>query len=134
MTRPLTDEAMRARFNAHTRPADGGHLTWTGPYTTHWHGHKWHPTALAFYLRTGRRPDGNALPDCEHPHCVQPDHVDDENGRQRIRQQIRAIRGLPPPAPVCRRGHDQTIHGDLTPNGIAHCAACTKQRRGGATA
>jgi hypothetical protein len=129
MTRPLSEAEMTARFDTNTAPVDGGHLEWTGPQRIEWRGHKWRPAALAFYLRTGRQPQGNVLPDCGHCGCVQPQHVEDEAGRTRIRLQVRALRGLPPPAPTCRRGHDLTIYGDLRADGITHCAACTQMRR-----
>jgi hypothetical protein len=80
---PSLAEAWRAR----TRQMEGGHLKWTGHTDDtrlprlKYRGGRYSPHRLAFRLRTGRDPVGNALPDCGMRLCVAPDHVDDAAGR-----------------------------------------------------
>jgi hypothetical protein len=132
MTRPVSEAELRARFDSFTRPADGGHLTWTGPAQITWRGRHWRPAALAYWIRTERRPDGYTRADCDHPGCVAPSHVDDAAGRRNTRSALRALIGIPN-QPACRRGHDQAIHGRYRPTGIAYCEACRIERKTAAT-
>lgn len=127
--RPLTVAEIQARIDTWSRPAAGGHTDWTGPREIEWRAHTWRPAALIFYLTTGRTAHGYARADCGHRQCVTPAHIDDQTGRNRTRTQLRALRGLPPPPATCRRGHDQTTHGQLKATGNSRCAACAEQRR-----
>lgn len=83
----------------HCEPADGGHLRWTGylakgipqiRYTGH-------PRESAyrfmFRRRHGREPVGYALPACGERLCVNPDHLDDREARQRNRDTYNALFG-----------------------------------------
>lgn len=80
---PTLAEAWRAR----TRTTSDGHLQWTGHVDQtglprlKYQGRHYSPARLAFRLRTGRDPVGAARPDCGHPLCVAPGHVDDADGR-----------------------------------------------------
>jgi hypothetical protein len=127
MTQSMSETELRARFDALTEPVDGGHLTWTGPAQITWRGQHWRPAALAFYMRTGRRADGYTRPDCDHPGCVQPSHVDDATGRKSTREALRGLLGIPH-QDACRRGHPQAEHGRYRPTGIAYCEACRIER------
>lgn len=76
-------------FLARTRPIAGGHLEWRGarnntgvPVMRRGQRIK-SAYRLAFFLRTGREPDGPVRPDCGYRGCVAPAHVDDAAGRAR---------------------------------------------------
>ncbi|MEI5520729.1 helix-turn-helix domain-containing protein [Streptomyces brasiliscabiei] len=76
-------------FHAHTEPADGGHLRWTGgrsstgvPRLTH-QGREYTASRIAFTLRTGREPVGQARPSCEFAECVAPACIADKAERDR---------------------------------------------------
>jgi hypothetical protein len=132
MTRiDATDLAgLEAKWATYIQPTADGHLLWTGGQHFRWAGGMYRPNQVAFAIRTnGRDPQGYVRADCGTPRCVLPDHVDDAEGRARTRTQLRALLGLPAPEPTCRRGHDQTIHGDMRADGIAHCRACVTIRR-----
>lgn len=114
-----------------TRPVDGGHLSWTGEHAKatgtpvmRYKEDYYSPAAVAFQIKHGRPSQGYVKADCGQPHCVAPDHVNDEAGRQQARRQARAERGLGKPSGTCGRGHDQTIHGLLEPDGTAYCGMC----------
>jgi hypothetical protein len=47
----------------------------------------------AFELRYGRAPVGKALPGCDMPRCVAPDHVQDRPMRDALTTQFNAIFG-----------------------------------------
>lgn len=86
-------------FRDRTRPVDGGHLEWTGhinrkglPALRH-NGAMHTAYRVAFRLRTGHDPVGRVRPDCDHPRCVAPEHVEDAPGRARTRQLLDAIGG-----------------------------------------
>lgn len=93
--RPQTlEEAFRAR----TEEVPGGHLRWTGcvsggtPQVRH--DGKLHTAhRIAFTIRTGRAPVGNALPACDMEGCVAPAHVDDRLGREALSTAYTAIFG-----------------------------------------
>lgn len=130
MSAPTSAPAtIEAKWAARTIPTPDGHLRWTGAYALRWDGLQHSPGVIAFHIRTGRDPIGRVQADCGTRHCVQPTHVDDAAGRARTRAQIRAIHGIPPPAPACRRGHDQARHGRLDSDGIAYCDACIVRRK-----
>jgi len=119
---------VEGQWAARTRPLDGGHLGWAGAYVLSWGGHQHSPAAIAFRIRTGHDPQGRTQAECGHRRCVHPGHVEDEPGRQHIRAQHRALRGLPPRPAVCARGHDQNTDGRLDAGGNAYCNACTRKR------
>lgn len=97
--RPRSATSLEAAFRARTEPVDGGHLRWTGYLSTHGTPRfKYGKTFLtarrvAFKIRTGREPHGNALPSCDFPGCVAPDHIDDQRIRDRDRATYAAIFG-----------------------------------------
>jgi hypothetical protein len=113
-----------------TRPLDGGHMEWTGERATGGtplvsYKDKHHSAAaVAFRIRTGRDPQGYAIADCGMQHCVAPDHVEDEAGRLRNREQLRYLMGGRERKPLCNHGHDQAEHGRYEPDGTAYCEAC----------
>lgn len=116
----------------HVRPVDGGHLEWTGERAKskartpvmRFRDKSVSPAAIAFRKHNGRDPVGQVMAECEHPRCIAPAHVQDEPGRQALRLQLRRIKGLPDPDPVCRKGHDQAEHGGFERDGRSYCAAC----------
>ncbi|GAA1237773.1 hypothetical protein GCM10009578_093410 [Streptomyces rhizosphaericus] len=69
------------------------------------------PAVVSFRKRTGRDPVGQVKAECGYPHCIAPAHVEDEPGLRRLREQFRFLTGGTLPAPVCRHGYDQVIHG-----------------------
>lgn len=118
------------------RAADGGHVEWTGErqstsgtptmrYKEEFHS----PAAVAFRIKHGRDAVGYAMADCGRKHCVAPDHVNDEAGRQQARREVRAERGLGDIPATCCRGHDQAEHGRLDTDGSAYCEACKVEDR-----
>jgi hypothetical protein len=127
-------EGLVARWRSRTVALDGGHLLWTGCGYVTWERVLFKPGRIAFIIRTGREPVGYVRADCDQRGCVTPEHVEDQPGRQRARQQLRAVRGMRPRPDVCRNGHDQTEHGRLEPDGRAYCHTClnTTRTRGAA--
>ncbi|MBP5906845.1 hypothetical protein F3K40_15410 [Streptomyces sp. LBUM 1478] len=124
------------KWAAHVSPVDGGHLEWTGeragPARTpvmRFREKSVSPAAIAFRKHTGRDPVGLVKAECEHPHCVAPEHVQDEPGRQAVRLQLRRIKGLPDPDPVCASGHDQAVHGRLERDAVHYCEACQRDNK-----
>lgn len=125
---PLTlDEKWAAR----TRPDDGGHLEWTGERSTgsgtpllRYRDQSYAAAAVAFRQRTGRDPVGQVKAECDMPQCVAPEHVEDEPGRQRLREQLRYLRGMGERPPHCHAGHDQAEHGKYERDGRAYCDTC----------
>jgi hypothetical protein len=114
-----------------TRPVDGCHMQWTGTRGTasgtpvlSYKEQVYTAASIAFRIRTGREPQGYAIPDCGRKHCVAPDHVNDEAGRRQARRRVRAERGLGEPPATCGRGHDQTEDGRLEADGTAYCEGC----------
>jgi hypothetical protein len=126
MTTTVAD-TLQARWAARTTPAPGGHLMWQGAHQVRFHGTIHQPARVAFTIRTGRQPVGKVWSDCGVTGCVAPNHVDDQPGRQRTRQQLRAVQGLPPRPPICAHGHGQNTHGRLDERGHAYCNACVRQ-------
>lgn len=119
------------KWAAYTRPVDGGHLEWTGERgsrsgtpTMRYREKSISPAAVAFRIRHGREPIGQVFAECGMRHCVAPDHVDDEAGRARVREQVRYLTGGPERKPLCVHGHDQAVHGRYKPDGTAYCEAC----------
>lgn len=130
---PLTVEQ---KWRTNTRPLDGGHLEWTGSRQTHsrtpvmrYRDKAYTAAALAFQVKHGRPPVGYAYADCGVRHCVAPDHVEDQEGRARLREQLRYLTGGQQPPATCRgAGHDQAVHGRLSPDGVQYCHACHLER------
>ena len=95
--RPVYDD-LEAAFRAHTEPADGGHLLWTGtvnsgvPSIRH-QGHRHSAYLIAYRIQHDRDPEGRCRPDCGLPRCVAPGHVDDGPGRERTRSTLASIFG-----------------------------------------
>lgn len=125
---PLT---LEEKWAARTRPLKGGHLEWLGEHVgsagtpvMRYREKSYTAAAIAFRIRTGRDPQGYAIAECGHRHCVAPDHVEDEPGRARAREQLRYLKGGQKRAERCRRGHDQAVHGRYTPTGVAYCRVC----------
>lgn len=121
------------KWAAHVSPVNGDHLEWNGERVgaartpvMRYREKSVSPAAVAFRKHTGRDPVGQVKAECEHPHCITPEHVQDEPGRQALRLQLRRIKGLPDPDPVCAGGHDQAAHGRLEPDGRAYCEACKR--------
>lgn len=124
---------LEEKWASHTRPIDGGHLEWTGerrneagtPAMRYKEEH-YSPAAVAFRIRHGRDPQGYAIADCGLKHCVAPDHVEDEAGRDRTREQLRYLTGGRERKPVCSHGHDQAVHGGYETDGVAYCRECKR--------
>lgn len=86
-------------FRAHTEPVEGGHLRWKGsrhssgiPQVMH-DGRTYSAYRLAFRLRTGREPVGQARPGCDYDGCVAPTCVADQRERERDRKTFAGIFG-----------------------------------------
>lgn len=131
---PLTrDEKWRSL----TCEVDGGHLDWLGERQTtsgtpvmRYKEESYTAAGIAFELRTGRKPIGQAFAECGFKHCVAPEHVDDTETRIRDRQALRIVLGMRPAKEKCRRGHDQALDGRRSPNGGAYCEGCRREQRG----
>lgn len=125
---PLT---LEQKWATYTRPVDGGHLEWTGPRGTssntpvmRYKEAGYSPAAIAFEQKHGRPPQGYVKAECDYPHCVAPDHVNDEAGRRQARLQERAARGLRDIPTECVRGHELAEHVKFEPDGTAYCGMC----------
>lgn len=125
---PLT---LEQKWAAKTSPVDGGHLEWTGERAKatgtplmRYKDAGYSPAGIAFQMRHGRPPQGYVKAECGYKHCVAPDHVNDEAGRQQARREARARRGLGEAPAMCVSGHDQAEHGKFEPDGTAYCGMC----------
>lgn len=135
--RPATTYATaEEKWQAHTRPVNGGHLTWTGEHAKtsgtpvmRFKEESHSPAAIAFRIKHGRDPQGYVKADCGMRHCIAPEHVDDEAGRLHLREQLRYLSGGQERKPFCRHGHDQAEHGRYEPDGTAYCEACKADRK-----
>lgn len=130
---PLT---LEEKWAARTRLVDGGHLEWLGEHVgaagtpvMRYRENSYTAAAIAFRIRTGRDPQGYAIAECDVRHCVAPDHVEDEPGRQRAREQLRYLLGGQQRPERCGRGHDQAEHGAFTPDGRSYCRSCKADRK-----
>ncbi|MFG2845987.1 hypothetical protein ACGF12_22875 [Kitasatospora sp. NPDC048296] len=117
-------------------PVDGGHVQWNGPRAgrsgtpvLRFRERPFSPGALSFRWATGRDPVGQAFAECGFRHCMAPDHVDDETGRAKVREQVRHLSGGTARPARCRHGHDQGEHGRYGPDGVAYCEACKRAAR-----
>lgn len=128
---PRTYATLEEKWRAHVVPVDGGHLEWTGerrdpagtPVMRYREEH-YSPAAIAFRVRHGRDAEGYVIADCGVQHCVAPEHVEDEAGRRRNREQLRYLMGGRERKPRCVHGHDQAVHGRYEADGRAYCEAC----------
>ncbi|MFD6421576.1 hypothetical protein [Streptomyces sp. NPDC060198] len=129
---PLT---LEQKWATKTVPLAGGHVDWTGsrgsagtPVLAY--RAKLHTAAsVAFRIRTGRDPVGYVRPECGREHCVAPDHVEDEPGRQAVREQLRYLTGGTARPGRCVHGHDQAVHGKYESDGTAYCGLCKAEQR-----
>jgi hypothetical protein len=119
-----------------TQPVDGGHLEWTGERVNaagtpvmRYKEESYSPAAIAFRIRHGRDPQGYTIADCGMQHCVAPDHVEDEAGRRRNREQLRYLMGGRERKPFCVHGHNQAEHGRYEADGTAYCEGCKVVRK-----
>ncbi|MFE4647711.1 hypothetical protein [Streptomyces sp. NPDC056707] len=130
--------SLEQKWASKTKPVEGGHLQWTGElgssartpilrYKDQCHT----AAAVAFRLRTGRNPEGYAYAECGFFHCVAPDHVDDEPGRQQTRERLRYLSGGSKRPAECVHGHDQAEHGKYESDGTAYCGKCKAEQRTG---
>lgn len=127
---------LEEKWATFTRPIDGGHLEWTGERQStsgtpvmRYKDEYYSPAAVAFRIKHGRDAEGYAIADCGIKHCVAPEHVEDEAGRQRNREQLRYLTGGRERKPFCNYGHDQAEHGRYEPDGTAYCEACKVTRK-----
>ena len=132
----VSAEEKLARYSV---PVDGHHARWTGRT-----GPSGTPVirmpsgvvpaaAVAFELRTGRKPLGIVKAECGMKHCVAPSHVADERERRKFRMQERALYGMDPiPWDVCAAGvHYWGTWGRIepAPSLTAYCAGCNSERK-----
>ena len=86
-------------FRQRTRPADGGHLEWTGYRTNdgtpffRWLKRGYTAGRVAFVMQHGRAPVGRVQPGCDYPGCVAPAHVEDQPMRDQLKKQMAGIFG-----------------------------------------
>lgn len=83
---PAAAPSLAEAFRARTRRTDDGHLEWDGHIDQglprlDWGGHRYSARRLAYRIRTGRDPQGKALPGCGHHGCVEPAHMEDARDR-----------------------------------------------------
>lgn len=133
--RPEETRTIDDKWRQYAKPLDDGHMEWTGerrsstnaPLLSYKERHH-SATGIAFRIRTGRDPEGYALADCGMKHCVAPEHVEDEPGRRRNREQLRYLTGRRQLPARCRAGHDQREHGRVAADGRAYCNTCKRDR------
>jgi hypothetical protein len=119
------------KWRLFAKPVDGGHIEWTGERAKgngtpvmRYKEQSCSPAAVAFEMRHGRPPQGYVRAECGMQHCVAPDHVNDEAGRQHVRRALRAERGLGDVPAKCISGHDLAEHAKFEPDGTAYCGRC----------
>lgn len=121
------------KWRLYAKPLEDGHMEWTGergktsgtPLLSFKDKHH-SAAAVAFRVRTGRDPEGYAIADCGMKHCVAPEHVEDEPGRTRNREQLRYVLGGRQRKDRCVHGHDQAEDGAYGPDGKAYCRECKR--------
>lgn len=129
-------ESLQSAFESRTRPGPDGHLVWTGgtsgggaPYfmnaSTNYSGYR-----VAFWLRTGTWPVGQARPECGTPHCVAPAHIDDTVTRTRDRAALAAVMGRwHVRTEMCPKGHLYGEWARYKPDGVRYCGGCQADGR-----
>lgn len=129
--RPATVRSIEDKWHEYARATDGGHMEWTGEHGTSSgtpllsYKERHHSAAgIAFRIRTGRDPEGQVIADCGRKHCIAPDHVEDEPGRRRNREQLRYLLGGGRVPEQCKAGHSMAEHGRIGANGHAYCQTC----------
>lgn len=128
---------LEEKWASHTRPVDGGHLEWTGERAgatrtpvMRYRERSYSPAAVAFEMKHGRKPEGYVKAECGVQHCVAPDCVEDETGRQQLREQLRYLTGGAERKTHCVHNHDLAVHGRYSPDGrTAYCEACKAERK-----
>lgn len=139
---PRQTMSLEEKWRSYTRPADGGHLVWTGERQAtsgtpvmRYREVAYTAAAVAFRIQHGREPEGYVVADCGMKHCVAPEHVEDTPMRQATRAALRAVTLGRPRPDRCRHGHDQTVHGRYETDGRAYCGRCKSdaKRRAGAS-
>ncbi len=86
-------------FDQRVRPADGGHLDWTGYRNAdgvavfRWAGRNHTVNRYAFETHYGRPPVGKVIPGCDHGGCVEGSHLEDQPMRDKLRAQLASIFG-----------------------------------------
>ncbi|CAL9609800.1 hypothetical protein SUDANB1_05601 [Streptomyces sp. enrichment culture] len=134
-------ETAQQKWARNVRPAGDGHAEWTGrrrnrdnqPVLRHGET-TLSPARVAFTIRTGREPVGQVRAECGRPDCMAPEHVEDEPGRTRLREQLRYTLGLPPAKDRCDRGHDRAEYGRYEADGTAYCKECMRLNKGASRA
>ncbi|MGV9427132.1 hypothetical protein ACWDO7_22950 [Streptomyces sp. NPDC003656] len=129
---PLQPLSLEEKWDTQAKPVGRGHMEWTGSRQSksgtpvlRYKERIYTAASVAFRRRTGRAPVGQAKAECGVLHCVAQDHVEDEPGRQRLREQYRHLVGLGERPARCRKNHDQTVHGRLLPDGRSYCTVCS---------
>ncbi|WP_405391100.1 helix-turn-helix domain-containing protein [Streptomyces sp. NBC_01102] len=86
-------------FRQRTRRVKGGHLKWTGYHTNdgvpffRWRKRGMTAYRVAFQIQHNRPPVGYVRPGCDYPHCVAPEHVEDQQMRDQLKTQMASIFG-----------------------------------------
>ncbi|CAM5366001.1 MULTISPECIES: hypothetical protein [Streptomyces] len=127
---------LEEKWATKTKRVAGGHVRWTGSKGSSagtpvlaYRGAVVTAASVAFRIRTGRAPVGYVLPECGYHHCVAPEHVEDEPGRQKAREQLRYLMGGTARPERCVHGHDQAVHGKFEEDGVSYCARCKAEQR-----
>lgn len=135
--RPEQTRTLEEKWALFTQPIDGGHLEWTGTRGTasdtpvlSYKEQLYTAASIAFTIKYGRKPDGYVKAECGLKHCVAPEHVEDEAGRQQLREQLRYLTGGQERKTRCVHDHDLAEHGRYSPDGrTAYCEACKVIRK-----
>lgn len=91
---PAQRLTVEEKWAQRTRPADGGHLDWTGerassgtPVMRH-SGETYTAARIAYRIEHGTDPAGYAKPNCGRPRCVAPAHQADTGQNRPARQHL----------------------------------------------
>ncbi|MFJ6540571.1 hypothetical protein ACIQMP_07985 [Streptomyces sp. NPDC091385] len=124
--------SLEEKWDTQAKPVGRGHMEWTGSRQSksgtpvlRYKERIYTAASVAFRRRTGRAPVGPVRAECGVVHCVAQDHVEDEPGRQRLREQYRYLMGMGERPARCRAGHDQAVHGRYARDGVNYCTACS---------
>lgn len=119
---------------AHTAPAEGGHLLWTGLRNQHgvplirYAGRRYSAQRVAFRAHYGRDPEGLVRAVCDVPRCVAGRCLDDEAARRRTRAQLAAVVGMDHSREFCPQGHRYAETVMYRSNGQRECKVCCSRR------